>query len=111
MLLAKSYTAFPPTAGVDAAVLAGVVLAAGQAMLELGLRMAGPLLAGFLVLSVVLAVLARVLPEINILLASYPLRVGLGLLLAAGMMPLMGDFANDLCLWMQRTLLGGAVTA
>jgi len=103
-LLANSYTAFPAADSPDMGQLAGMVLQAGQAMLELALRMGAPMLAAFLVLSVVLAVVSRVLPEINILFASYPLRVGLGLLLAAGMMPLLATFAQDVAQWMGKVV-------
>ena len=102
-LLAQSYTAFPAAESVDMAALAGMVLTASGAMLVLALKMAAPMLAAFLVLAVVLGVLARVLPEINILLASFPLRIGLGLLMAAGMMPMLGSLAQWIAEWMVRT--------
>jgi len=101
-LLAQSYGAFPAAAPVDTAALAGMVMTASSTMLVLALKMAAPMLAAFLVLSVVLAVLARVLPEINILLASFPLRIGLGLLMAAGMMPALGGMAQWIAEWMTR---------
>jgi hypothetical protein len=45
------------------------------------------MLAAFLLLMVILAVLARIVPEMNILFISLPLRVGLGLLMAAAFLP------------------------
>jgi len=101
-LLAMSYTAFPTAAAIDVSALTGMVLSASGAMLVLALKMAAPMLAAFLILAVVLGVLARVLPEINILLASFPLRIGLGLLIAAGMMPMLGSLAQWIAEWMTR---------
>jgi len=102
-LLAQSYTAFPTADSLDTSALAGMVLSASGSMFVLALKMAAPMLAAFLILAVVLGVLARVLPEINILLASFPLRIGLGLIMAAGMMPMLGSLAQWIGEWMMRT--------
>jgi flagellar biosynthesis protein FliR len=44
----------------------------------------------------VLAVLARVLPEMNVLLTSLPLRVGLGLFMAAAIVSTLDGFAGEI---------------
>ncbi len=105
LTIARSYEVFPSAQTPDAAVLAEAVLRAGATMLLFALKLAAPMLAAFVVLSVVLGVLARVLPEMNILLASFPLRVGLGLFMAAQMVPLLGVFTNELAGWMNRFLI------
>jgi len=81
------------------------VVGAGSAMLLFALKLASPVLAAFLILAVVLAILARVLPEMNILLTSFPLRVGMGLFMAAAIMPTMNSFAGELAAWMNRYLI------
>ena len=75
---------------------------AGQAMMVFSMKLAGPVIAAFVVLSVLLGVVARVLPEMNILVLSFPLRIGLGLLMAAALMPMMNDFTLELADWMSR---------
>jgi len=62
-------------------------------------------LAGFLILAVVLGVLARVLPEMNILLLSFPLRMGLGLFMASAMVPLLNSFTVQLGRWMSKIVV------
>jgi len=104
MLINKSYMAFPIGAEVDTGALAGALVQAGSFMLTLGLKLAAPMLAAFLLLSVVLAVLARVLPEMNILLASLPLRVGLGLFMAAAIVSSLDTFTGEIAGWIQGLL-------
>jgi flagellar biosynthetic protein FliR len=74
-------------------------------MLLFALKLSAPLLAAFMVLSVVLGILARALPEMNILLASLPLRSALGLFMAAALVPALHDFAIELANWLNRNLM------
>jgi flagellar biosynthesis protein FliR len=46
------------------------------------------------------------MPEMNILLESLPLRIGLGLILAAAVVPMMNSFIAELADWMNRSLTG-----
>jgi flagellar biosynthetic protein FliR len=99
-LVAYSYEAFPVGRPPAAAAMAEAVIEAGAAMLVFALRLAAPLVAAFLVLAVILAILARILPEMNILFASLPLRMGMGLLMAAALMPLLNSFTGELGGWL-----------
>jgi len=103
-VLARSYDAFPAgqTPNMDAMVQC--VVSAGSAMLLFALKLAAPVLAAFLVLGVMLAVLARVLPEMNLLMASLPLRVALGFIMAAAMMPMLETFTTTVADWIKRSM-------
>lgn len=103
-VLARSYDAFPAgqTPNMDAMVQC--VVSAGSAMLLFALKLAAPVLAAFLVLGVMLAVLARVLPEMNLLMASLPLRVALGFIMAAAMMPMLDTFTTTVADWIKRSM-------
>ncbi|MGB2821971.1 MAG: flagellar biosynthetic protein FliR [Phycisphaerae bacterium] len=103
-LIGRSYEVMPAASGPDFGALAAGVLAAGSAMLLFALKLAAPVLAGFLILAVVLGVLARVLPEMNILLMSLPLRVAVGLILATAMLPLLQSFTYEVAEWLNRFL-------
>lgn len=105
LIIARSYEAFPVGSTPEAAAVAGGMIRASSAMLMFGLKLAAPILAAFLIMSVVLAVLSRVLPEMNVLLTSLPLRVGLGLFMAAAVMPSLHSFASELAEWMNRFLI------
>jgi flagellar biosynthetic protein FliR len=73
-------------------------------MFVAGLRLAAPMLAAFLLLMIVLAILARAVPEMNILFISFPLRVGLGLLMAAIFLPFTNEFVSEFADWMGKLL-------
>lgn len=105
LLVGKSYDVFPVGSPVNSGALAGALVTTGSAMLMLGLKLAAPLLAAFLILAVVLAILARVLPEMNILLTSFPLRVGLGLFMAAIIVSSLDAFTGEVASWIERLLV------
>lgn len=101
LVVAESYKAFPSGSPPEMASLAGGLIEAGSAMLIFALRLAAPVLVAFLLLSIVLGVLARVLPEMNILLTSLPLRVGVGLLMAREILPLVDGMTAELTDWVE----------
>ncbi len=102
--LARSYETFPIGTVPSIPVLAGGVVEAGSVMLAASLRLAAPILAAFLVMLVVLAILARIVPEMNILFLSMPVRVGLGLLLTVAFLPFLQEFVSEFSSWMGKLL-------
>ena len=104
LALSKSYEAFPSGTIPGIAALAGGVLATNTAMFMAGLRLAAPMLAAFLVLMVALAMLARLVPEMNILFISMPARLLLGIFLAAAFLPFLSSFVSEVADWMARLL-------
>lgn len=104
-LVARSWAVFPVGQWPEAGVAAQAVLEGGVTMLTFALRLAAPMVAAFLVLAVVLAILARILPEMNILIASLPLRIGLGLFMAAAILPSLQTFTSELGDWVNQFLV------
>lgn len=104
LVISRSYESFPaghvPELG---SMIEGVVMA-GTTMLVASLRLAGPMLAAFLLLLVVLGVFARILPEMDILFISMPLRVGMGLLMAGIMLPFINQFVGEFADWMGKLI-------
>lgn len=103
-IVTKSYEVFPVGQMPQVETMAKTIIEAGAVMLLLAVKLAAPMLAAFLVLAVVLALISRLLPEMNILMASFPLRIGLGLFIAASIMPLMGAFTQELAGWMGKLI-------
>lgn len=95
LTLSKSYETFPAGSIPTIPVLAGAIVTAGSTMLMAGLRLAAPMLAAFLLLMMVLAVLARIVPEMDILFISLPLSIGLGLLMVIAFLPLINTFVAE----------------
>jgi flagellar biosynthetic protein FliR len=104
-IIASSFKSFPVASTPDIPLLTEGIVVAGSAMLLFGLKLAAPILAAFLVLAVLLCILARVLPEMNILMASFPLRVGAGIFMAGAIMPSLNAFTGELAKWMRVHLL------
>ena len=104
LIISKSYAAFPAGTVPTVGVLTSGVITASSAMLVAGLRLAAPMLAAFLVLMVALALLARLVPEMNILFISMPVRIGLGLLMAGTFLPFINGYVTELANWMAKLL-------
>jgi flagellar biosynthetic protein FliR len=104
LTISRSYETFPPGSVPTVQLLAGGTIQAGATMFMAGLRLAAPMLAAFLLLMVILAVLARIVPEMNILFISLPLRVGLGLLMAAIFLPFINGFVAEFAELMGKLL-------
>lgn len=104
LVLSRSYAAFPIGTVPTIQTLTGGVLTAGSTMLIAGLRLAAPMLAAFMILMVALALLARLLPEMNILFISMSARVGLGLIMAATFLPFINGYVTEMANWMAKLL-------
>jgi flagellar biosynthetic protein FliR len=87
---------FPPGQSVALLDLVDVIVQAGSTMLVLALKLGAPILAGFLLVSVILGVLARVMPEMNILMASFPMRVTAGMVLSLVVLGTMKSFVAEI---------------
>ncbi len=103
-ILAKSYSVFPAGTTPTLSLLVGSVIETGSVMFVAGLRLAAPMLAAFLILMVALALLARLIPEMDVFFLGMPLQAGLGLFLAAAFIPFIGGFVTEMAEWMAKLL-------
>ena len=104
LIISKSYEAFPAGSIPTTGLMVEGVIKASETMLIASLRLAAPMLAMFLLLLVVMAVFARIMPDMNILFISMPLRVGLGLLMAGIFLPFVQGFMSEFSDWMGKIL-------
>lgn len=104
MTISKSYESFPMGSVPTINKLVESIVVSGTTMLLLGLRMAAPIFAAFLLLMVVLAILARVAPETNILFLSLPLKVGLGLIMVGIFIPFINNFVAEFTGWLDKLI-------
>ncbi len=95
LIMSRSYETFPAGSIPTVPLLVGGTIKASSIMLVACLRLAAPMLAAFLLLLVVLAVFARIMPDMNILFISMPLRVGLGLLMMGMFLPFINQFVAE----------------
>ena len=101
---AKSYELFPMGSLPNPAQLLGEIIDTGSQMLLLSLKLAAPLLAGSLILMVVLAIAARVMPDMDIFFMSFPLKIGLGIVLIAFMLPYIDSYISEFAHLMNKLL-------
>jgi flagellar biosynthetic protein FliR len=104
LILSKSYSAFPAGTLPALSTLVGAVAETGSVMFVASLRLAAPLLTAFLILMVALALLARLIPEMDIFFMGMPLQAALGLFLAAAFLPFVGGFVTEMADWMAKLL-------
>jgi flagellar biosynthesis protein FliR len=103
-IISQSFVAFPAGSIPSVATLTGGIVQAGTVMMTAGLKIAAPMLAAFIILMIVLAVLARMVPEMNILFISLPLQVGMGLLMMAIFVPYISPFISEFAAVMDKLL-------
>lgn len=95
LIINQSYEILPAGAFADPAILAEAVIKSGSQMFTAALRLAGPILATFLVVMALLAILARIVPEMNILFISMPIRAAVGLIMVTLFLPIINSFVSE----------------
>ncbi|MHC4637052.1 MAG: flagellar biosynthetic protein FliR [Planctomycetota bacterium] len=103
-IMARSYEAFPAGTVPTIPIMCEGIVQAGTSMLTAGLRISAPLLAVFLILMVILAVMARIAPEMNILFISFPIKIGIGLIILAMFMPFINSYISEYADWLGKLL-------
>jgi flagellar biosynthetic protein FliR len=104
MIMQKSFEAFPVGMPPDMSLLTESVVGAGSSMLMAGLRLSAPVLCAFFLLMATLAIFARIMPDMDILFLSMPLRAALGLLFSSMAMPFVLEYVTEFSDWMGKLL-------
>lgn len=90
--IAKSLEVFAPGSIPEVPMLVKGIISAGSMMLTMALKLAVPVIGVFMVMTVVLGVLARIAPEMNIFFLSFPVRIGLGLIMITYLVPFINSY-------------------
>ncbi|MFO8008634.1 MAG: flagellar biosynthetic protein FliR [Candidatus Brocadiia bacterium] len=93
--LRESFAHWPLGTFVPAELLRDSAVGAGSACFSMALQIAAPLLLLTFLVSLVMAVMARLVPEVNILVVGFPLRIGAGLIGLTLMVPLLVQCSNE----------------
>lgn len=91
--LVASYTALPIGTGGVGPSLAATVMQLLGIVFVLGVRLAAPLVVVMLLVEVGMALMARVAPSLNLMAVAPPVRIVIGLLAVAAMVPLVPSVA------------------
>jgi flagellar biosynthetic protein FliR len=87
--LHRSLEVLPAGGTLDFSAGVGEVVQLGGTLLALGLRFAAPVVAAILLCNIALGVLARAVPQLNVLMAAFPLQIAVGLFVLAASLPLL----------------------
>ena len=108
--LQESFTTIPAGGALDlAAGLPGIVLA-GSVVFARGLQFAAPVVAAVTLTNVGLGVLARTVPQLNVLMMAFPIQIALGLATLGLTLPHIAvgqsDWAVGYLAWLEQALSG-----
>lgn len=76
-----------------------------SAMFVLAFKLAAPILAIIFVSEIALGLVARTVPQLNVFILGFPLKIGLGVLVMAIIMPILALVFGNLLSQMERDLL------
>ncbi|MCD4823766.1 MAG: flagellar biosynthetic protein FliR [Phycisphaerae bacterium] len=105
LAIRRSYEVFPIGSPPEIATVVQGLVDASVVMFVFALKLAAPLMAGFMLLAVVMGVIARVMPEMNVLLASLPLRVAMGLFLSMAVLGTLNAMVKEVADWLDSFLI------
>jgi flagellar biosynthetic protein FliR len=87
--LRDSLDVLPLGGPVDGRQGALAVVGLGASLLSMGLRFAAPVVAAMMMSNAALGVLARTVPQLNVLMVEFPVQIGVGLFVLAATLPLV----------------------
>lgn len=102
--IARSFEVFAPGSIPEVSMLVKGIISSGSVMLTMALKLAVPVMGVFMVMTVVLGVLARVAPEMNIFFLSFPIRIGLGLIMITYLVPFINGYTAQLAKLLSKML-------
>ncbi|MCF7955422.1 MAG: flagellar biosynthetic protein FliR [Phycisphaerae bacterium] len=102
--IATSFEVFAPGTTPELIVLVKGIIASGSLMLTMALKLAVPTMGVFMALTVVLGILARIAPEMNIFFLSFPVRIGLGLIIITYLVPFINNYTGEFAKMLTRLL-------
>lgn len=88
--LHRSLEVIPPGAPIDIEPGTMAVARLGGTLLTLGLRFAAPVAAAMMISNAALGILARTVPQLNVLMVAFPVHIAVGLFVLAATLPLVG---------------------
>ncbi len=104
--LHRSFALWPLGSFLSADFIRKVIVTAGSRCFLIALQVAAPLLLITFMVSLVMAVMARLVPEVNILVVGFPLRIGVGLIGLTLFVPTLVRCSADVSRAMVRFITG-----
>lgn len=105
LLLQKSYEVVPPSGAVFQLRMVDSILGLFSTMFALGFKIAAPLIAVLFISDLSLGFVSKTVPQLNVFIMGFPLKVGFGMLTLIVFIPLFVSLVGSLLSQMQKDLL------
>ena len=100
LALARSFTIVPPNSLSFDSSIAGIIANISSQMFVIGLKIAAPIMVALFLSNLCLGIVARTVPQLNILLVGFPINICIGLILyilvLANISPLLTDLIKKM---------------
>src|SRR3972149_2478698 len=103
--IAGSFDAVPPLGGVFNGRVVEALLVMSSSMFVVAIKLAAPLMAALLFVNVVLGLVARMVPQMNVFIVGFPLSITVGLIFLGATLPFFAAFTERLFGHMDGDLL------
>lgn len=104
MAISYSYTLIPVMAGGFKITLVAAIFKLFVQVFSLGIRIAVPFMVVFLICDISLGIIARTVPQLNIFVLSFPVKIGIGLFTLAAVIPVLTVLINNIFTQMESDL-------
>lgn len=104
MMLAKSFELIPLGTFSLTPVIAEVVVRSFSDVLVMALKIGAPIFGTLILVDIALGIVARTMPQINVFIVGFPLKIGVGLATFILVLPYMSTFLLKLFDAMQNTI-------
>ncbi len=104
MTISRSFETFELGTRPETGVLLESIITTSSVMLVMSLKIAAPIIGVFMAMTVVLGVLARIAPEMNIFFLSFPVRIGLGLIMIVYLVPFLNTYTAEFAKLLNKLL-------
>ena len=103
--LVKSYDLVPLTAGAFRSATTLTVIKAFSGMFALAFQLSAPIMAVLVVIDLALGFVSRTVPQLNVFMLGFPVKIVVGILTLSAIVPLLGTLLQEVFKTMQNNML------
>lgn len=105
LLLSKSYQAVPPAGAIFKPSLVKEIVGIFSAAFALGFKIAAPIITVMFISDISLSLVSRTVPQLNVFIMGFPLKVAFGMLALLVFLPLFSNLVVGVVAEMQKDVL------
>ena len=104
--LVQSFQVVPPSGFALKPIFAEILIKVSSDMFVIAIKMAAPIMIALFLSNLCLGIVARTVPQLNILMVGFPLNIGMGLILFGLVIGNLSPFMTDIMRKIGQTLIG-----